>query len=158
VRLTFPWDRYWTPPGYPAPFALSFLAATLLPLGSEWFLITMLVNRYDPCAVVAVASAGNTLGVCTTGAIGLAGGPFLIRRVLRIGAAAEDKARRIYLRDGTWSPLFSWLPFIGDPLCLAAGILRVRIGRLILLVSTGKLARYAVVAWMTLGAMRLLSG
>ena len=137
-------------PGYPALFALSFLAATLLPVGSEWLLVMMLLQGYDPPAAVAVASLGNLLGACTNWAVGLWGGPFLIRRVLRIDAAAQAKAERLYRRYGIWSLLLSWLPFIGDPLCLAAGILRIDLLRFAVLVFAGKLARYAAVAWLTL--------
>lgn len=94
----------------------------------------------------------------TTWAIGIAGGPFLVRRILRIGAAAEESAKRFYRRYGVWSLLFSWLPIIGDPLCLAGGILKVGFGRFSLFVFTCKLARYAVVAWLTLGGMQMFKG
>jgi membrane protein YqaA with SNARE-associated domain len=140
--------------GYPALFVLSFLASTLIPIGSEWLLAVMLVKQSDPAMTVAVAAIGNTLGACTTWAIGLYGGPFLIRRVLRIDAAAEESASRIYKRYGVWSLLFSWLPVVGDPLCLLGGILKVGFGRFSLLVFIGKLARYAVVAWLTLGGIQ----
>ena len=151
-------EEFLASPGYPALFALSFLASTLIPLGSEWLLAMMLVNRYDPVMTVAVATVGNTLGAVTTWLIGIAGGPFLVRRVLRIGAAAEESAVGFYRRYGVWSLLFSWLPVIGDPLCLAGGILKVGFVRFFLLVFTGKLARYAAVAWLTLGGMRLFGG
>lgn len=144
--------------GYPALFALSFLASTLIPLGSEWLLVVMLMNQHDPVLTVAVATLGNTMGALTTWAIGIAGGPFLIRRVLRIGAAAEESAKRFYLRYGVWSLFFSWLPFIGDPLCLAAGIFKVGFGRFTLLVFVGKLARYAAVAWLTLEGVQRFNG
>jgi membrane protein YqaA with SNARE-associated domain len=140
--------------GYPALFTLSFLASTLIPIGSEWLLAVMLIRQNDPVMTVAVATLGNTLGACTTWVIGLYGGPYLIRRVLRIDEASEESAKRIYQRYGVWSLLFSWLPFIGDPLCLLGGILKVGFGRFFLLIFTGKLARYAVVAWLTLGGMQ----
>ena len=142
-------------PGYPALFGLSFLASTLLPVGSEWLLAAMLLDHRDPVAVTAVATVGNTLGACTTWAVGIAGGPFLIRRVLRVDAAAQERAGRLYGRYGVWSLLLSWLPVVGDPLCLAAGILRVGLGRFFLFVFTGKLIRYAAVAWLTLGGMQV---
>jgi membrane protein YqaA with SNARE-associated domain len=144
--------------GYPALFALSFLASTLIPLGSEWLVVAMLINRHDPVMTVAVATVGNTLGAVTTWAIGIAGGPFLIRRVLRIHAAAEESAKRFYRRYGVWSLLLSWLPFIGDPLCLAGGIFKVGLARFALLVFIGKLARYAVVAWLTLEGIQMFEG
>jgi membrane protein YqaA with SNARE-associated domain len=140
--------------GYPALFALSFLASTLVPLGSEWLLVGMLLRGYDPAVTVGVASVGNLLGACTTWAVGIYGGPFLVRRVLRIGAAGQGRAERFYRRYGVWSLLFSWLPVIGDPLCLVGGILRVGFGRFAVLVFAGKLARYAAVAWLTLAGLR----
>lgn len=141
--------------GYPALFALGFLASTLLPVGSEWLLILMLINGSDPIATVAVATAGNYLGGCTTWAIGVFGGPFLIRRILRIDPVSEARAVSFYRRYGVWTLLLSWLPIVGDPLCLVGGILRVGFTRFSLLVFTGKLVRYAVVAWLTLGGIQL---
>lgn len=138
--------------GLPALFLLSFLAATMLPLGSEWLLVLLLVNRTDPIAAVMTATAGNLLGAGTTWGIGVWGGPFLIRRFLRVSPADEKRAERFYARFGSWSLLLSWLPFIGDPLCLLSGILKTGFLRFSLLVFIGKLARYSAVAWITLSA------
>jgi membrane protein YqaA with SNARE-associated domain len=140
--------------GYPSLFLLSFLASTLVPLGSEWLLATMLMSKNDPLMTVAVASLGNYLGACTTWLIGIYGGPFLIRRVLRIDAAAEERAKAFYGRYGAWSLLLSWLPVIGDPLCLVGGTLKIGFGRFSLLVMSGKAARYGAVAWLTMEGMR----
>ena len=136
--------------GYPALFALSFLASTLLPLGSEWLLVAMLIQRHDPLAAVAVATVGNYFGACTSYAIGLYGGDFLIRKLLRIGDAERNRAERFFGRYGSWSLLLSWLPIIGDPLCLVGGVLKIPFSRFSLLVSSGKAIRYATVAWLTL--------
>jgi membrane protein YqaA with SNARE-associated domain len=141
--------------GYSGLFTLSFLASTLLPVGSEWLLVFMLLKGKDPLATVAVATIGNYMGGCTTWAIGVWGGPLLIRRILRIDPATEEAAVRFYRRYGVWSLLLSWLPIIGDPLCLAAGILNLDFTRFSILVFTGKLVRYGVVAWFTLGGMRI---
>lgn len=136
--------------GYPALFVLSFLASTLLPLGSEWLLVAMLIQRHDPLATVTVATIGNYLGGCTSYFIGIHGGDFLVRRVLRIGEAERNRAERFFGRYGSWSLLLSWLPFIGDPLCLIGGVLKVPFCRFSILVASGKAARYVVVAWVTL--------
>ncbi len=136
---------------YLALFLLSFLASTIVPLGSEWLLVALVVGGYDPVLCVAVATAGNTLGACTTYGIGLFGGPFLIGRILRISDEARQKAERLYARYGSWSLLLSWVPIVGDPLCLAGGMLRIRFGRFSILVLIGKLARYAVVSLIALG-------
>ncbi len=132
--------------GLTALFLLSFLAATLLPLGSEWLLATLLLNGSDPATAVATATAGNTLGACTTYWIGLLGGPWLITRALRIDDKVRLRAEGLYRRYGSWSLLFSWLPVIGDPLCLVGGLLGASFGRFALLVLAGKLARYAGLA------------
>lgn len=135
---------------YPALFLLSFLASTILPLGSEWLLATLVVQGKDPLMSVAIATAGNTLGACTTFAIGLYGGPFLIERVLRISTESRCRAEKLFGKYGLWSILFSWVPVVGDPLCLAAGALRVRFGIFVVLVLSGKLARYGIVSLMAL--------
>lgn len=132
--------------GYPALFLLSFLASTLVPLGSEWLLAVLLVNHFDPFMVISVATAGNSLGALTTYAIGLWGGPFLVRRVLRISQGTRLRAERSFNRYGSWVLLFSWVPVLGDPLCLASGVLKTGIWRFILLVGLGKFLRYLVVA------------
>ena len=136
--------------GLPALFVLSFFSATLIPLGSEWLLAVLLLKGSDPLAVVTVATLGNTLGALATYAIGLWGGPYLIHRVLRIDEEARRRAVSFYARFGSWSLLLSWLPVVGDPLCLAGGVLRVGTRRFLMLVALGKLARYAVVAGMVL--------
>ena len=136
--------------GLPALFLLSFLASTLVPLGSEWLLVVLLLGKHDPALAVAVATVGNYLGACTSYWIGVRGGPFLVRRVLRIGDDERERAERFYSRYGSLSLLFSWLPVVGDPLCLVGGLLRVGFARFSALVFSGKLARYAAVAWLTL--------
>ncbi|MCK4535712.1 MAG: DedA family protein [Desulfuromonadales bacterium] len=132
-------------------FLLSLLASTLIPLGSEWLLVTLLLQGVDPVWAVGLATAGNTLGACTTYLIGLYGGDYLVRKVLRISAEARERAGRSYARYGSWSLLLSWLPVIGDPLCLVGGLLKVQFRWFLLLVCSGKLARYLAVCWLTLG-------
>lgn len=136
-------------PGYPALFILSFLASTLLPIGSEWLLVLMLVKGYPLAATVATATFGNCLGAVTTWVIGIYGGEWLIGRVLRISPQQLEKARAYYRRYGIFSLFFSWLPVIGDPLCLVGGIMRISFWPFLLLVSSGKLARYLATAWLT---------
>ncbi|MBU0909298.1 MAG: DedA family protein [Proteobacteria bacterium] len=140
--------------GLPALFLLSFLASTVIPLGSEWLVVTLILKSYQPEYVVAVATAGNYLGACTTYFVGLWGAGFLIKKVMRIDEASLARAQLFYRRYGSWSLLFSWLPVIGDPLCLAGGALRINFILFSLLVFAGKLARYAVIAAVTASAMR----
>lgn len=142
--------------GLPGLFVLSFLAATLLPLGSEWLLAALILDGWEPFWPVAVATAGNTFGACTTYLIGLFGAPFLLGRLLRIDESDRVRAERLYTRLGSWSLLLSWLPIIGDPLCLAGGLLRISFSRFLLFVFAGKLARYAAVALLAREGSRFL--
>ncbi|MGB9080695.1 MAG: YqaA family protein [Desulfuromonadaceae bacterium] len=139
-------------PGYASLFFMSFLASTLLPLGSEWLLVMMLTGGYDPLSSVAVATAGNYLGGVVTYLIGIAGGSWLIEKILRVSPQQQERAHQYYRRYGSFSLFFSWLPIVGDPLCLVGGMLRVDFGLFTLLVASGKLVRYAVTAWITLAA------
>ena len=136
--------------GLPALFLLSFLASTMLPLGSEWLLVAMVLQRHDPLLTVLVATAGNYLGACTSYFIGIYGGDFLVKKILRIGVADQVRAERFFAKYGSWALFFSWLPVIGDPLCLAGGVLKIPFSRFSLLVASGKGLRYSAVAWLTL--------
>lgn len=143
--------------GYPTLFAVSFLAATILPLGSEWLLVAMVLQQFNPVSAVTVATAGNYLGALTTYLLGLLGSEFLVRKLFRIDATRQHKAERFYQRYGSWSLLLSWLPVIGDPICLVGGILKVPFTRFSLLVLAGKGARYAAVAYLTIQGASLLN-
>jgi membrane protein YqaA with SNARE-associated domain len=142
--------------GYPALFLLSFLAATLVPLGSEWLLVAMVLQQHNPTATVVVATIGNYLGAVTSYLIGIYGSDFLTTRVLHMNQASIRRAERLSLRYGSWALLFTWLPVVGDPLCLVGGVLRLPFVRFSLLVAAGKAVRYALVAWLTLQGARAL--
>lgn len=139
-------------PGYLSLFSMSFLASTLVPLGSEWLLVMMLAGGYDPVATVAVATVGNYFGAVVTYLIGMWGGTWFTEKVLRISLPQQERARQWYQRFGVYSLLFSWLPVVGDPLCLMGGMVRVNFGLFSLLVVAGKCARYVVTAALTLAA------
>lgn len=143
--------------GYPGLFLLSFLASTLVPLGSEWLLGVLLLNGFDPTNTVLVATLGNSCGALTTYAIGLWGGPYLIQRLLSISPASRRRAEDHFKRYGSWALLFSWLPIIGDPLCLVGGVLRTGFWRFLVLVSVGKFVRYLVVAKIVLEGAHAVS-
>lgn len=132
--------------GLPALFLLSLLAATLLPLGSEWLLIALILQGIPSSQVVAVATLGNVLGAFITYGIGRWGSELIMQKLLRIDKKQTTRAMELYQRYGTLSLLLAWLPIIGDPLCLAAGIFRLQPQLFLLLVFLGKLGRYALLA------------
>ncbi len=132
--------------GYVSLFLLSFLASTIIPIGSEWLLVTMVIKGQNPILSVASATTGNTLGACTTYAIGIYGSEWVSRKLLRFDELSRKRAEMFYAKFGVWSLLFSWLPIVGDPLCLAGGLLRIHFGVFLLLVFVGKLLRYGLLA------------
>ena len=132
--------------GYVSLFLLSFLASTIVPIGSEWLLITMVIKGQNQILSVASATTGNTLGACTTYAIGIYGSEWVNRKLLRFDELSRKRAEMFYAKFGVWSLLFSWLPIVGDPLCLAGGLLRIHFGVFLLLVFVGKLIRYGLLA------------
>ena len=131
--------------GYWGLFAASFLAATLLPLSSEVVLGFLLLNGADPVISIAVATCGNVLGSCLNYAIGLGGNKLLLRKVLRISEDDFNKSAERYKKWGVYSLLLAWVPVIGDPITVVAGVLRTKFMLFLILVTTGKLARYIVI-------------
>lgn len=128
-------------------FAASFLAATVLPFSSEVFLGLLIVQGRDPALCVSVATAGNVLGALVNYIVGFHGSLLVVRKVLRVSEREFFRAVERLRAWGTWSLFFAWVPVLGDPLTLAAGVLRVRIPLFLLLVTAGKLMRYVVLVW-----------
>jgi len=78
------------------------------------------------------------------------GGDWLLTHLFRISERQRQLAESWYRRYGAASLLASWLPVVGDPLCLVGGLFRIRFPLFLLLVGIGKLTRYVAVAWLTL--------
>ncbi|MEM7255131.1 MAG: YqaA family protein [Pseudomonadota bacterium] len=123
-------------------FFSAFVASTLLPGGSEIVLALMAkTDTHSAPVLLAVATAGNTLGAMTSWVIGL-----LARNL----AGAPEKMQAALTRLRRFGPpvlLLSWVPIIGDPLCVAAGWLRVHWATALVYIAIGKAARYSAVLW-----------
>lgn len=133
-------------PGLWALFVSAFLAATLLPGGSEAVLAILAVrDDYDPWLLLAVASAGNTLGGMSTWVVGR----FFGWRypASRFTQPKYDRAIRWLREWGSPALLLSWIPVVGDTLCLVGGWLRVSWFAALVWISIGKAARYAVIVY-----------
>ena len=107
-----------------------------------------LTQDADASQLVLSATAGNLLGSLLTYAMGRGGNELVRRHWLRIDDQALQRAERGFSRWGLPTLLLAWLPIIGDPLCLLAGMLRVRLAWFLLLVGVGKFSRYAALAWL----------
>lgn len=130
---------------YFALFASAFLAATLLPLSSEAVLAAIAAaGRGDQPTLWLVASVGNTLGSVVNYVLGRFFMLFQHRPWFPIKPPALERASTWYRRFGLWSLLFAWVPVLGDPLTLIAGVLRANFLAFLVLVFVGKAGRYAV--------------
>lgn len=130
---------------YAGLFLAAFLAATLLPMQSEAALVALLLTgEHSPWLLLAVASVGNVLGSVVNWLLGRGIERFRERRWFPVSPAALDRARGWYRRYGRWSLLLSWLPVVGDPLTVMAGVLREPLPIFLLLVSIAKVGRYLV--------------
>lgn len=133
-------------------FFASLLAATIIPAQSEAILIALLLNdKYSPWLLVTVASAGNILGSVINWILGYSVQRLQHKKWFPLKPDKLERAVNWYRRYGRWSLLLSWVPIIGDPLTVAAGVLREKFSIFILLVSVGKIVRYIILAVVTLG-------
>lgn len=132
-------------------FFAAFLGATLVPVSSEAAFVFALGVGVEPLPALVVASAGNALGALTNYLLGALFAPRVERKLeaSRSGRRALSWTRRW----GRWSLLGSWLPIVGDPLCLAAGLVRVPLWFFALVGIGTRVARYAVILqlWLARG-------
>lgn len=125
-------------------FSSSFLSATLLPGNSEILLVGLLsAGSASPALLVLAASFGNTLGGITNIIIGRLLPKLKPQRGL-------DTALGWLNRFGPAALLLSWLPVVGDVLCVLAGWLRMPWGPLVFFLLVGKTVRYVVLTAITL--------
>lgn len=145
--------------GLSSLFVIALLSATLLPLGSEAALLALLQLQPDVqpdlfWSAIAVATLGNTLGGVITWWMGAG-----VRQALQhlrhesSTQTREARALRWLQRFGPKACLLSWLPVIGDPLCLVAGWLRLPFWPCLFYMAIGKFLRYLTLTW---GILQLL--
>ena len=124
-------------------FIISFLAATILPLSSELVLSTMLLtDSFDKYLLLVVASFGNILGSSVNWYLGKKILIFKDNKWFPANERQIAKGEIYFKKYGIWSLLLAWVPIIGDPLTIVAGILRVKFFTFLLLVSISKISRY----------------
>jgi membrane protein YqaA with SNARE-associated domain len=136
---------------YVGLFASALVAATILPMQSEAVLAGLLAAGGRPAVLlIVVATVGNVLGSVINWYLGRVLLRFKDRRWFPSSDVQLERAQRWYARYGRWSLLGSWLPVIGDPLTVVAGVMREPLGPFLLLVTVAKGARYLVLAALVL--------
>jgi membrane protein YqaA with SNARE-associated domain len=135
-------------------FMISFLAATLLPAYSEVAFAGLLAAGYDPAALWAWATLGNTLGAAVNWLLGRYLLHYQYRSWFPFQEGKLHRAQSWFQRYGVWSLLLAWAPLVGDALTFVAGFMKVRFDVFLVLTAFGKGARYAIL----LGLVTWLGG
>jgi membrane protein YqaA with SNARE-associated domain len=134
-------------------FLGSLLASTILPGGVEVLLYAMVESgSYSSQSLLVTATAGNTLGGIVTYGMGV----LLFRGLSHVSWGQrlqkyfklEPSSLERVRRWGIPCLLLSWMPVIGDPLCLAAGYLGLAFWPSALMIATGKFLRYLALLWL----------
>jgi len=127
-----------------ALFISGFVSATLLPGGSEAVLIWQLsTEQHNPWLLWCAVTSGNALGGVLTFMMGwFIATYFPLKSFAKKGQKQAQKWLQSY---GPFSLLLSWLPFIGDPLCLVAGWLKLNVTMSVLMIFLGKAFRYLLI-------------
>lgn len=127
-------------------FLSALLSATILPGTSEAALALVLANGTAAIAsAVAVATLGNTMGSVFNWIIGRFFASYHDHPRFPIEREKFERYSRIYRRWGLWTLILSWLPFIGDPLTIIAGVMRAPLLPVVVIVALAKLGRYLAV-------------
>jgi len=125
-------------------FFIAFLSATVLPLGSEALLLYDLTTDLNVYILFISATVGNTIGSVGNYYLGLKGEGFLARKNI-LKKEKVLKTKKIFDKYGGYSLLFSWVPIIGDPITIVAGMLRYDVKKFIYLTLISKGIRYLFV-------------
>ena len=134
---------------YLSLFAISFLAATILPFSSELTLAGLIAtSNYDNLLLLIVASFGNVLGSVINWVLGFYSRNLTTKKWFPFKDKQIENSSKWFSKFGKWSLLFAWVPFIGDPLTLVAGLLRVKFLEFLILVMIGKISRYLVIFYL----------
>ena len=121
---------------YLAVFLSAFVAATLLPAQSEAVLSFYILSAPQTVfALILVATVGNVLGSVVNWIVGFYATRFQNRKWFPATPSQMQRAEKFYRKYGRYSLLLSWVPFIGDPITVIAGVLREPILSFLLLVT-----------------------
>lgn len=131
-------------------FLSAFISSTLFPGGSEAVLAYLTSEaEHSLYLLIVIATVGNTLGAMSSWGIGRL---IAIRySTEKLSKKSQQKAVAGIQKYGSPILLFSWLPIIGDPMCVAAGWLRIHWLKSLIFIAVGKLIRYFIVIYIVVG-------
>jgi membrane protein YqaA with SNARE-associated domain len=133
-------------------FLAALAAGSIFPVPSEAALVAMILTSDNPVWIaVAVATTGNVTGSMINWFLGRGIERLRGTRWFPVSEASVERAGRWYHKYGRWSLLLSFVPIIGDPLTIIAGVMKESLWFFVAVVTIAKLGRYVAVAALTLG-------
>ena len=143
--------------GYLGLFLSSFLAATVLPLGSEIVLSLLIYKGYDLSTSLVVASMGNWLGGLSSYYVGRLGNFMILKKYFKIEKNKILNFQNKIKKWGSSLAFFCWLPIIGDPLAISLGFFKVNYKIVAIWMLIGKVFRYLIWAILTYWGLSFLN-
>ena len=141
---------------YISLFTVSFLVATIIPFGSEIYLLSLIItNEYNSFLLLLAASTGNILGSVFNWFCGYYSNYLIQKKWFPISNKKLEKGSYLFGKYGKWSLLLSWVPLIGDPITFVAGTLKYSFTNFLFFVSISKISRYLVVYLFSKGVINI---
>lgn len=127
-------------------FVTALIAATIFPAQSEALLATLVIKTDIALwLLIAVASIGNIVGSCLNWVLGFYVEKLKHHKWFPVKESALIVAQTRYKTYGRWSLLLSWVPIIGDPITVMAGVMKERFVPFLIIVTIAKVARYVFI-------------
>ena len=143
--------------GYLGLFIGSFVAGSVIPFSSEAVLVACIGPlKLDPVLCTLFATAGNVAGGMTCYWMGKLGNMHWIEKYFHVKKEKIERAERFVHGRGAWMAFFAFIPILGSAISIVLGMMRAHIGIVLFAMTTGKILRYALLAWGVVGASTLL--
>ena len=116
------------------------MAATIFPFSSEVAFIAALANDMPVLNAMIFASSGNVLAIIVNYWLGF----WLYEKTKTKLNSSKTGAKSLKYghKHGYFILFFTWLPVIGDPLTLVAGVLRLKFVWFVIVAGSLRVARY----------------
>ncbi len=133
--------------GYTGMFLSAFLAGTVVPFSSEAVILALLAGGLDPLRLTIYGTVGNVAGSMLNYFIGRMGRMDWIERYLHVSKKQLDRAHKFLSGRGAWMAFFAFVPFIGNAITVALGLMRGNILITLVSMTIGKIVRYALLLY-----------
>ena len=137
------WEEY----GFVGLFAVSFGAATILPVSSELVFASMTGAGFDPVICIWAATAGNWLGGMTTYGLGRLGKTDWLSKYFKISSGRLEQIRGVAAGRGAVAAFFGFLPAVGDVIVFVLGLFKANLTVVAFSMFVGKFLRYCLLAY-----------